>query len=587
MTFSLALILILMSLKVCQSILDMEVLKVMSKTYYPQLKLLIFINPDLRPFKRLIMSPQEFDIYVIGTPEPSGTPLGNELYIWSDPPGDFCKSIIQFTSIPFLVNVKSKGRIDIDIKTCDVRIDHILYVYYTEGNNLCVEEVYHVNGVMVRHLLMVFDLKTKRSVSAGQTMDFSIHSRRSNFMGSKFKALVAKYKPYITSIKDVKGKTIPEGYLVDIMAVMAKRLNFTLDYMPANGKTGTSWSSIVKYIGSNDQDVWMAVSGFTQTKSRMEHVEFSVPVSRSRLFLAYIRDDQGTDWKALFFRPLTMESWMAILVQIIGSICLLVIRDGLLCNHWRQSIISIIAGSMAVVLKSSVSRMIPLDRTNGSFSGRVLLLTISWGGFVIFSLYKCMLGASLAIRIEKEPVDSLEQIMDGSDFKVICSPGTSTEAYLRGKFRQDQVDSHLEPLPSGLSLIQILDLMANGTYSSSHLLLKSIPLDNKFYYERDPCKIGTLRRSYRSREVGMIFKPNWPFLKIFNYQFLRVSEQGFTQRSFFHHRPMEVDPSLCNERRIGTSLTDLLLLPIILGSGFVFAVLILSVEKFISISKMR
>ena len=46
-----------------------------------------------------------------------------------------------------------------------------------------------------------------------------------------------------------------------------------------------------------------------------------------------------------------------------------------------------------------------------SISLRIIFLTISLLGFYIISIYRAMLGASLAVRIFKEPVSELEELL--------------------------------------------------------------------------------------------------------------------------------------------------------------------------------
>ena len=54
-----------------------------------------------------------------------------------------------------------------------------------------------------------------------------------------------------------------------------------------------------------------------------------------------------------------------------------------------------------------------------SISLRIIFLTISLLGFYIISIYRAMLGASLAVRIFKEPVSELEELLLSDKLQLI------------------------------------------------------------------------------------------------------------------------------------------------------------------------
>ena len=59
---------------------------------------------------------------------------------------------------------------------------------------------------------------------------------------------------------------------------------------------------------------------------------------------------------------------------------------------------------------------------------RIAFFSISFFGFVLLSLYRAMLGASLAIKLYREPVSSLEELLS-SDLKVAVAANSSIQDY--------------------------------------------------------------------------------------------------------------------------------------------------------------
>ena len=80
----------------------------------------------------------------------------------------------------------------------------------------------------------------------------------------------------------------------------------------------------------------------------------------------------------------------------------------------------------AFVLMAQIGRRFRREPTSSSI--RIAFVSISFGGFVIISLYRAMLGASLAVRIHHPPFRSVEELLRIST-PVMIENGTSIYRY--------------------------------------------------------------------------------------------------------------------------------------------------------------
>ena len=64
-----------------------------------------------------------------------------------------------------------------------------------------------------------------------------------------------------------------------------------------------------------------------------------------------------------------------------------------------------------------MGKRFPFEPSSNSL--RIIFLTISLLGFYMISIYRAMLGASLAVRIFKEPVSELEELLLSDKLQLI------------------------------------------------------------------------------------------------------------------------------------------------------------------------
>ena len=134
-----------------------------------------------------------------------------------------------------------------------------------------------------------------------------------------------------------------------------------------------------------------------------------------------------------------------------------------------------------------------------------------------------MISASLAVKIYKPPVDSIEDILQ-SPFNLIIANGTSVHEM----FKNAPVNStYKQLLDSGklvLSKSDLSGLQTIITESSSDLVLGVYqPLKIRPEY---PCLIASVPKDYRRIGNGYIFQKDWAYTNLINFHLFKMYEEG-------------------------------------------------------------
>ena len=142
-----------------------------------------------------------------------------------------------------------------------------------------------------------------------------------------------------------------------------------------------------------------------------------------------------------------------------------------------------------------------------------------------------MLEAGLAIDVETAPVTSLNDIPT-SRYKIQVSKGSSVESYFRNSKKhtaQKQiVDANKLVVEDKMNERKIFRRMVNGNQDVNTLLMGVIqPLQ---YLPEWNCGGKSVKVDYRKINNGMIYQKNWAFRKLFDYQLLRLKEDGEIDR---------------------------------------------------------
>ena len=211
---------------------------------------------------------------------------------------------------------------------------------------------------------------------------------------------------------------------------------------------------------------------------------------------------------------------------------------------------------------------------------RIAFFSISFFGFLLISLYRAMLGASLAIKLYREPVSSLEELLD-SDLKVAIAANSSIQDYfskanstsIQAKIWREKLQNKEDSFLS--STFNFTEKMAQNEVSDT--ILFGVFQSISGYGGHYPCRIQSVKRDYRKIDNGMIYQKNWPFTRLFNFHLFKMHERGvLRQIQNKHLEYSKTDCGLSEPRTIG--LVNVASLAVLLTIGYVLAVLTFILE---------
>ena len=165
------------------------------------------------------------------------------------------------------------------------------------------------------------------------------------------------------------------------------------------------------------------LTGNSQTFNRAKSLDFSFPITPSTLRIFYLRDSESLNL-SLYINSFHSMSWLSIITSLL---CLFILVSSVifLANHLGITTKKYDFGIKtlgAFLYLSHIGRRFPKEPQEMSL--RTAFVSISLSGFMIITLYRSMISASLAIKIYKPPIDSIEDILQ-TPYNLIISNGTS------------------------------------------------------------------------------------------------------------------------------------------------------------------
>ena len=233
----------------------------------------------------------------------------------------------------------------------------------------------------------------------------------------------------------MENETIIEGFYYDVWQVLQSRLNFTTSITKSSVTSGI-WSSMMDSVKRKEYD--LVLSGNSQSFSRSKIVDFSFPLTLSTLRMIYLRDSESLNL-SLYINSFQSSSWIAITTSLI---CLFILVSSviLLSNHFGMTNKSFDFGIKtlgAFLYLSHIGRRFPKEPQEISL--RTAFVTISLSGFMIITLYRSMISASLAIKIYKPPINTIEEILH-TPYNLMIANGSSVHDMFRNAAENSPYD---------------------------------------------------------------------------------------------------------------------------------------------------
>ena len=334
------------------------------------------------------------------------------------PYGSLCRMSSGFTTLTaklLFVYVRDHTTIEAGLESCNLEINQNLFLFRFDGLFIDTKEVFKVHPGSG---LVINQLPNKDSLL----------DRRSNLAGITLKAAVAVYNPFITGIEGPDGQVAPQGLVMDMINLLAVKMNFSLAYQVFGFQ---DWELMIELTGNKTLDI--GIAGYAVTEQRAKKADFSWPFVSSPSRLIFRPGKEKTNWLA-YTLSFQKEAWLGVLaytaviaflffaLQAIGSRS--VTRPG-----------DCLAKCAVFGLFALIGKRFPVEPR--CISARVAFFSISFSGFIIISLYRAMLAASLAVTTKiGPPFQSLEGMAD-SEYKVYVYPNSVSSSF----FEDAQVDS--------------------------------------------------------------------------------------------------------------------------------------------------
>ena len=411
------------------------------------------------------------------------------------------------------------------LKACDINYDGNFHIFYAiDSSTIAVEEIYKINNShpnLEKRLLMTYRI-ANHSLSYHSSIDK--WTRRKDLKGLTFDGLAMPLQPYVTHRKLFKHNLSEfSGLFVEVMDLLGAALNFTVNKsLPKS----SDYNDLIKAINMKRADIAIGVISITYDRSFL--VDFSLSIKEERSALFYPKSEVKIKWMG-YLRPFSVDSWIAIIFQVLISAFLVGIFS-LVSRDFTSSNAVLLTFSRSLIFStySTIAKRFPYEPKN--LTCRVAFVAISVAGFVLINLYKAMLGASLAIVIDHEPVSSMKDVLR-SDYSILTMGGTSLESYFtkadKGSYLYKISKKKLmaKKIDTEMNKNGILDMFRNFIETTDEILV-FFPEDFLHPYPELRCRVSKVNKKYMAVGTGFVFPKNWPYTKLFNDNILRMIEDG-------------------------------------------------------------
>ena len=492
-------------------------------------------------------------------------------------------SMSQYDAFLMYVNDYSKTPLEMVLpRNCDLSYSSNFYIFYKMNNfTFYVEEVYKTapnSPFLLQNKLLTYDAGNDTIAYLSPKEKWK---RRSDLRGIEFQGFVKSFEPYVINKKtppitdgnsDTESKNTFEGMFIEVMRELEVMLNFSVT-MSLPHKM--DYNEVINRISNGEKD--MAIGVFSYTYERSFAVDFSVAIHEDRSALLYLKKNFNVKWGS-YVRPFYLETWSAVAAHVIISALAIVIfssvnKDFTSSNYFFTTT----AKAFIFSLYSTIAKRFPSEPD--SIACRIAFVTISLAGFIMISLYRAMLGASLAITKDHPPINSMREVLE-SDYDIMAMGGTSYETY----FTKADNKSYLYSISKKKLILEnsysdnpITAMLLNVLKTRrSNILVYVDNVETPSYHPDLACHFSHINEEYATVGAGFIFPKNWPFTQVINTCLLTMLEDGSFERIKKRWLPKKM---LCDSDRVDPSnLLDIFTLGVTLVVGGILAMILFLIE---------
>ena len=500
-----------------------------------------------------------------------------------------------------LIFVNSKIEAVNEYEPCKIRFDSNIAVYYQrqnsngereKSNEMQFDEIFKVkeNASIKSFMLAHIDLNTTKLTKTG--LNTYIWKRRNNLNQMQFIGISEIFGPCITEIQIVAnqiGEQIikPIGFFPDIMQQLMISLNFSIQ--SAIPEKRNNWTYLVSAISEKRFDIGYAWFTFDLTRRKVVDLSTGIIPGVTGLFYTKGTNDLAYD---MYLKPLYPETWISF--SLYTALVMVVLISFLLLSQPnresrnRDVFVLAMKKSLNFTLRSIVGKRI--TREPSSSYARIAFFVLVFNGFFIITLYRAVFVAFVAIDFDEPPVKSLSDILH-SKYDLAIQANTAFDDITKGA----------EPLGAINELIEsgkikrfysntksyVEKMLTEHHEASKSILLASI--QELQFNHNYPCNIGYIKSTPNDAilNVGMIFKKNWPYTKLFNFHLLMMKESGMLDQMLQKYKenlkatcPNEKRISIILKKFVPTGIEKTIFLYIVITGGFLISFIVFISEVY-------
>ena len=373
-----------------------------------------------------------------------------------------------------------------------------------------------------------------------------------NLKGKVFRGLFEKQR---LSVQKIISNTTKDnmttsykllGITIDIMKVLAKRLNFSVVYEITRKRH--NWTYIADAVGKGEYD--FTVNFFQHTYHRSKSADLSFGFLDTALRLYYPKSVEGFKWMA-YFHSFKCDTWLFVILHFIGTGSVMYFMTFCLgttleaprhiknkrnrYHKYKQthSIISplkIFAKSINFSLRSLIAKR--HRKEPNTCAVRIAFLSSAFAGFIIITVYRSMLAASIAIVVDHPPIQSLKEVLTFSR-KLIIWKDTEIERLFE-LAKEGTIEYKIKQagllIPVRLNDSTYLTKFVHGLVPNTVLLTwkthGELMNPNNDPEKPYPCKIKSIGKDYVPLSSGLLYSKGWRYTKLFNHHMLKLQERG-------------------------------------------------------------
>ncbi|UJR28089.1 hypothetical protein I4U23_009345 [Adineta vaga] len=401
-------------------------------------------------------------------------------------------------------------------------------------------------------------------------------------------------KPYVSRKKDSNGSFYFEGYCIDMLDEIARRLHFNYSIHIAEdaayGKEDENgqWSGIIGELTRRTAD--LGIGALTITYPREQVIDFTKPFMTFGITILFRKPLRNRPNLFAFLAPLKLEVWLFIAMAYIGVSLFLFSMARFSPYEWqsphsckrnteylinRFTILNCFWFTIGSLMKQTI------DYGPRSISTRVLIGSWWFFSLIMIASYTANLAAFLTTKRLIAPIDDIEALAKQTEINYGALKGGSTEQFFRSSKIPTYermwyyMSSRPEVFPDTTE--QGIDWVKQRNYA---FLLESATNEYNVQRHCDLMQVGGL---IESKSYGIGTTHGSPYRDRISNEILQLQENGFLDklyRKWWKERNVRVgcdDGDFDNRKKSFTNELDLkniggIFVMLIIGLSFSFIV---------------